>query len=73
MQTAVTKREQTVIPVSIRKRYQIHEGDSPVWLDDGAMIRVIPVAQDPIRAFSGSGRGESLMERMLARRQADRA
>ncbi len=73
MQTAVTKRGQTVIPAPIRKRYQIHEGDSLVWIDDGETIRVIPVAQDPIRALRGSGRGEPLTERLLARRQEDRA
>src|SRR4051794_36956100 len=73
MQTAVTKRGQTVIPAPIRKRYQIHEGDSLVWIDDGESIRVIPVAQDPIRALRGSGRGEQLTERLLAQRQEDRA
>ena len=31
MQTAVTKRGQTVIPAAIRKRYHIEEGDSLVW------------------------------------------
>lgn len=73
MQTAVTKRGQTVIPAAIRKRYQIHEGDSLVWIDDGETIRVIPVAQDPIRALRGSGRGERLLDQLLTRRQEDRA
>ena len=72
MQTAVTKRGQTVIPAPIRKRYQIQEGDSLVWIDDGETIRVIPVAHDPIGALRGIGRGESLTERLLARRQEDR-
>jgi AbrB family looped-hinge helix DNA binding protein len=72
MQTAVTKRGQTVIPAPIRKRYQIQEGDSLVWIDDGETIRVIPVAQDPIRALRGIGRGEPLVDRLLANRQEDR-
>jgi AbrB family looped-hinge helix DNA binding protein len=72
MQTSVTKRGQTVIPAPIRKRYQIHEGDFLVWIDDGETIRVIPVAHDPIGALRGSGRGELLTEQLLARRQADR-
>lgn len=73
MQTAVTKRGQTVIPAPIRKRYQIHEGDSLVWIDDGETIRVIPVAQDPIRALRGRGRGEPLLDQLLKRRHEDRA
>jgi len=72
MQTAVTKRGQTVIPAPIRKRYQIQEGDYLVWIDDGASIRVVPVAHDPIGALRGSGRGERLVERLLAARQEDR-
>jgi AbrB family looped-hinge helix DNA binding protein len=73
MQTAVTKRGQTVIPASIRKRYQIEEGDSLVWIDDGDMIRVIPVSRDPIQALRGSGRGEQLLQLLLAARQEDRS
>jgi AbrB family looped-hinge helix DNA binding protein len=72
MQTAVTKRGQTVIPAPIRKRYQIQEGDHLMWIDDGDTIRVVPIAQDPISALRGSGRGERLVERLLAARQADR-
>jgi AbrB family looped-hinge helix DNA binding protein len=72
MQTAVTKRGQTVIPAAIRKRYHIEEGDSLVWIDDGTTIRVVPVASDPIRALRGSGRGEGLMSALLTIRQEDR-
>jgi AbrB family looped-hinge helix DNA binding protein len=73
MQTAVTKRGQTVIPAPIRKRYRIQEGDYLIWLDDGETIRVVPVAHDPIGALRGSGRGERLVEQLLAARQADRS
>ena len=73
MQTAVTKRGQTVIPAPIRKRYRIEEGDSLVWIDDGTSIRVVPVARDPIRALRGLGRGENLVDRLLASRAEDRS
>jgi AbrB family looped-hinge helix DNA binding protein len=72
MQTSVTKRGQTVIPAAIRKRYHIHEGDQIIWLDDGVTIRVVPTAADPIHALRGRGKGERLVERLLASRQADR-
>ena len=46
--------------------------DYLMWIDDGETIRVIPIARDPIRALRGSGRGEHLVERLLAARQAGR-
>ncbi|MFL5800367.1 MAG: AbrB/MazE/SpoVT family DNA-binding domain-containing protein [Roseiflexaceae bacterium] len=71
MRTTVTKRGETVIPAAIRKRYHIQKGDQLVWLDDSETIRVVPVARDPIRALRGRGRGEHLVERLLAARQED--
>ncbi len=73
LQTSVTKRWQTVIPAPIRKRYAIREGDYLVWLDDGQTIKVVPVPADPIRALRGAGRGERLVERLLASRREDRS
>jgi AbrB family looped-hinge helix DNA binding protein len=73
MQTAVTKRGQTVVPAAIRRRHRIQEGDSLVWIDEGEVIRVIPIPHDPIGALRGRGRGERLVERLLAARQEDRA
>ena len=73
MQTAVTKRGQTVIPASIRKRYQIQAGDQLIWLDDGQTIKVIPVPANAIQALRGRGRGERLVERLLESRREDRS
>ena len=74
LQTSVSKRGQTVIPAPIRKRDAIREGDLLVWLDDGQTIKVIPVpADDPIRALRGAGRGERLVEQLLASRREDRS
>ena len=72
MQTAVTKRGQTVIPAPIRKRYQVQPGDTLVRLDDGQVIKVIPAPADSIRALRGRGRGERLVERLLTTRGEDR-
>jgi AbrB family looped-hinge helix DNA binding protein len=72
METLVTKKGQTHIPAAIRKRHQIQEGDRLVWLDDGETIRVVPVPEDPVKALRGSGRGEKLLERLLASRREDR-
>jgi AbrB family looped-hinge helix DNA binding protein len=70
--TSVTMRGQTVVPASIRKRHNIQDGDSLVWLDDGETIRVIPIPVDPIRALRGRGRGEQLLDKLLASRAEDR-
>ena len=72
METSVTKKGQTNIPAAIRKRHQIKEGDRLVWLDDGEVIRVVPVPSDPLRALRGAGRGEGLLERLLSSRREDR-
>ncbi len=72
MHSLVTKRGQTVVPAAIRKRYQIEEGDRLVWLDDGSVIRVVPVGADPIKALRGAGKGEGLLRRLLDERARNR-
>lgn len=72
MQTAVTKKGQTNIPATIRKRHHIQDGDRLVWLDDGETIRVVPLPADPLSALRGAGKGEGLAERLRAHRHKDR-
>ena len=72
METSVTKKGQTNIPAVIRKRHHIKEGDRLVWLDDGEVIRVIPVPTDPLKALRGTGKGEGLLNRLLQHRHEDR-
>jgi bifunctional DNA-binding transcriptional regulator/antitoxin component of YhaV-PrlF toxin-antitoxin module len=71
VQTAVTKRGQTVIPASLRKRYQIDESTRLVWIDDGEIIRVIPIPGDLVEALRGRGRGEKLFEKIQADRREE--
>ncbi|MCX6697690.1 MAG: AbrB/MazE/SpoVT family DNA-binding domain-containing protein [Methanoregula sp.] len=71
MQTAVTKRGQTVIPAPIRKRYHIDTGVQLVWLDDGEIIRVVPVSGDPIESLRGRARDKKMVEHLLAERKKD--
>ena len=72
MRTTVTQRGQTVIPAELRRRYRIAEGTQVEWVDTGAGLRVIPVPADPVAALRGSGRGERLVDRLLAERRRDR-
>jgi AbrB family looped-hinge helix DNA binding protein len=73
MQTVVSRRGQTVVPASIRAKYNIKDGDQLVWIDDGTVIRVIPVPADPIKALRGSGKGQNLTAKLLRERRKERA
>ena len=72
MRTTVTKRAQTTVPAAIRERYGIKGGDFLEWIEDGRLIKIIPIPADPIRALRGSGRGEKLVNRLLESREKDR-
>lgn len=72
LRTTVTKRTQTVVPAPIRRRHNIQPGDALAWIDDGEMIKVVHLPRDPIRALRGCGKGEALVERLLASRQEER-
>lgn len=72
MRTTISQRGQTVIPAELRRRYGLQEGDQVEWLDTGTGFKVIPVPGDPIRALRGIGRGEGLLDRLLAERRLDR-
>ena len=72
MRTTVTQRGQTVIPAELRRRYGITEGTEIEWVDTGEALEVIPIPSDPIAALRGSGRGEHLLDSLLAERRRDR-
>ncbi len=72
MRTAITKRAQTVVPAALRERYGIKGGDYLEWIDDGQVIKVIPLPADPIQALRGSAKGEKLVEKLLKSRREDR-
>ncbi len=72
METIVSRRGQTVVPAAIRLRHKIKDGDHLVWIDDGEIIRVIPVPADAIAALYGRGKGEGLTKKLLEERAKDR-
>lgn len=72
MQTTVTERGQTSIPAKIRKHLGIKPGQRLEWTEDGPMIRVMPVPDDPIAAFRGSSKGQGLLQALLRERRKDR-
>lgn len=53
MESTVTVRGQTAIPVALRRRYNIQPGARLVWLDDGHSISVLPASVDSVAALRG--------------------
>ena len=72
MITTVSKRAQATVPAAIRERYGINGGDFLEWIDAGRVIKIIPIPANPIKALRGSGRGEHLVNRLLASRKKNR-
>jgi AbrB family looped-hinge helix DNA binding protein len=51
MQTKVSSRGQTAIPAQIRKKYGINGNSKLQWIDEGEIITVVPISEDPIKAL----------------------
>ena len=45
----VTRQCQTTIPRAIRKKYNIDEGDSIIYVDLGDHIAIVPVPKHPLK------------------------
>src|SRR5687768_9925454 len=71
MRTKMSKRWQIYIPSDVRKQLQIHPNTIMEWIIEGTTARVIPVPEDPTRAFRGSGK-KGLVKQLLKERRRDR-
>jgi AbrB family looped-hinge helix DNA binding protein len=72
MRTKVTVRGQVSIPARIRRQLHIKADTTLEWLIEGNTVRVIPLPDDPLAAFRGSGKGGTV-RKLLADRRRDRA
>ena len=45
----VTRQCQTTIPLEIRKKYKIDEGDSVIYIDLGDHIAIVPAPKQPLK------------------------
>jgi len=72
MRSTVSSRGQTTIPAEIRKKYGIKGKSKLQWIDEGKIITVVPVADDPIASFRGKFKGKGLMEAFLEGRREER-
>jgi AbrB family looped-hinge helix DNA binding protein len=71
MRTKMSKRGQISIPSVVRKQLHIGPNSTLEWVIEGATARVIPVPEDPIQAFRGSGK-KGLVKQLLKERRRDR-
>ncbi|WP_018410761.1 AbrB/MazE/SpoVT family DNA-binding domain-containing protein [Methyloversatilis thermotolerans] len=71
MRSTITERGQTVVPVEIRRRFNLTPSQRLEWVVDESGIRVIPVCEDPVQAFRGQGKGGATA-RLLETRNRDR-
>jgi len=72
MQTKVSSRGQTSIPAQIRKKYGIKENSKLQWIDEGEIITVVPISEDPIKAFRGSSKNKDIVKILLEERRKER-
>ena len=72
MQTKVSSRGQTAIPAQIRKKYGINGNSKLQWIDQGEIITVVPISEDPIKAFRGSSKNKDIVKILLEERRKER-
>ena len=72
MLTTVSSRGQTSVPSEIRKKYGIKGNSKLQWLDEGGLITVIPVGEDPVASFRGKSKGKDLVKALLEARKKER-
>ena len=72
MLTTVSSRGQTSIPAEIRKKYGINANTKLQWIDEGELITVVPIGNDPIKSFRGKSKRKDLVESLLEARKEER-
>lgn len=73
MESTVTIRGQTAIPVAIRRRYNIKARTKLEWIDDGHSITVVPIPSDAVKALKGRYKDVDLLGALLKSRREERA
>lgn len=69
MRTKVTTRGQVSIPAPVRRQLRIKPDTTLEWVVEGNTVRVIPLPDDPLTAFRGSGKGGTVKELLKDRRR----
>jgi AbrB family looped-hinge helix DNA binding protein len=67
MKSTIDKKGRTTIPTEIRQHFNLAAGDQLEWVVNNDKIWIIPVVEDPIAAFRGSGQGGSTARLLVDR------
>ena len=67
-QSTIIGRNQTAIPATIRKQFNLRQGDTLMWPNGTQSPRVVPVPADPLQALYGHGKGENLSAQLQHKR-----
>ncbi len=63
-----------VIPVALRKKYDLHPGANVAIVDYGGALAIVPAADDPVQAARGLLKGDmSLVNALLEERSQERS
>ena len=71
MRTKLSKRGQISIPSKIRKQLSLGPNTTVEWVVEGGAAKLIPIPDDPIKAFRGSGK-KGVVSKLLKERRRDR-
>jgi bifunctional DNA-binding transcriptional regulator/antitoxin component of YhaV-PrlF toxin-antitoxin module len=71
MRTKISKRGQVSVPSKIRKALSMGPDTTVEWVLEGGAAKLIPIPDNPIKAFRGSGK-RGLVSELLKDRRKDR-
>ncbi len=70
MRTTLSARGYITIPSEIRKKLGMKAGQQVEWIENGKVIRLLPIPHDPIAHCRGSSKG--LTRALLESRKKER-
>jgi AbrB family looped-hinge helix DNA binding protein len=73
MTLKISQKGWVVIPVELRRKYDLKPGDEVHVVDYGGVLSLIPTSEDPLEVAAGMLKGEtSLTEALLEERKQER-
>ena len=71
METRVTAKGQIVIPVALRRKYEIKSGTRIIVTDNGGFITLKPMTEQCLKNLQGSLKGKGGLKVLVAERHRE--